>query len=147
MNTKKRISTMLLFVLAAAAASAADIPVAYTAGSAGDGTLAFTYSGNEIISVVANPGAGNRVVVTGDVMAFASGATITAVSGEVVFRNAATGHGSLGIAPQTDDATLTWGDGSSALDKTNLDASLSGQESRRVRADVRERADWFLQSA
>ena len=115
MNTK-RISTILLSVLAAAA-YATDIPVTYTAGNAGDGTLAFTYAGSEIATVVANPGKGNRVVVTGDAMAFASGATITAVSGEVVFMNAATGHGSLAIAPQTDDAEITWGDGSNTLDK------------------------------
>ncbi|MBR2837635.1 MAG: hypothetical protein IKE55_02525 [Kiritimatiellae bacterium] len=121
MNTKKRMSAMLLFVLVAATATAADIPVAWTAGAtpstAGDGALAFTYSGGEVATVVADPGAGNRVVVTGDAMAFASGAAITAASGEVVFENAATGHGALSVAPQTDDAELTWGDGSVALDK------------------------------
>ena len=121
MNTKKRISTILLFVLVATAASATDISVVWTSGAtpstAGNGALAFTYAGDEIATIVANPGAGNRVVVTGDAMAFASGATMTAVSGEVVFQNAATGHGSLAIVPQTDDAELTWGDGSSTLDK------------------------------
>ncbi|MBQ3290331.1 MAG: hypothetical protein IJH50_13100 [Kiritimatiellae bacterium] len=117
MNMKTTAYAMLMSVLAAVTVHATDISVAYTAGSAGDSTLAFTYVGGEIATVVANPGAGNRVVVTGDAMTFASGATITAVSGEVVFRNAATGHGSLAIAPQTDDAELTWGDGSNTLDK------------------------------
>ena len=118
MNTKTTAYAMLMSVLAAATVHATDISVAYTAGYAGDSTLAFTYAGGEIATVVANPGAGNRVIVTGDAMAFASGATITAVSGEVVFRNAASGHGSLAIAPQTDDAELTWGgDGSNTLDK------------------------------
>ena len=117
MNTKKRIVMMLLSAFAAAAVYAADISVVYATGDAGDGTLAFTYENDEIASVVANPGAGNRVVVTGDAMSFAPGATITVASGEAIFRNAAIGHGSLAIAPQTDDAELTWGDGSVALDK------------------------------
>ena len=117
MNMKTKAYAVFMSVLATVSVHATDIPVAYTAGSVGDSTLAFTYAGDEIAAVVANPGAGNRVVVTGDAMAFASGATITAVSGEVVFKNAATGHGSLAVAPQVDDAELTWGDGSSTLDK------------------------------
>ena len=127
MNMKTKVYAMLMSVLAIMAVYAADIPVSYTAGSAGDSTLAFTYSNSEIETVVANPGAGNRLVVTGDAMTFASGATITAVSGEVVFKNAATGHGSLAIAPQTDDAEITWGDGSYTLDKTSWTLLFPGK--------------------
>ncbi len=117
MNTKERIVMMLLSTFAAVVVYATEFTVAYSNGDAGDSTLAFIYKNGEIATVVANPGVGNRVIVTGDSMTFAADATITVASGDVVFKNAATGHGSLAIAPQTDDAELTWGDGTGTLDK------------------------------
>ena len=96
-------SLVVAISLAALTSWAVDVDCTWTAGETpdalADGKLQFTYAGEEsaakVATISANPGYGNRIVISGDTMALTANPTITVGAGTVVFSNALDGTGTL----------------------------------------------------
>ena len=110
--------------VAALCASATDYPCSWTSGATpatlADGTLALTYDDTEtskVKTIVANPGYGNRIIVSGDTMALAENPVFTVGAGTVVFSNALDGTGTLLCQPVTDESTVVWSNATTYISK------------------------------
>lgn len=114
-----RIKTFLAVCssVAALCASATDYPCSWTAGATpatlAEGTLALTYDETEtsrVKTIVANPGYGNRIIVSGDTMALAANPAFTVTEGTLRFDNALDGTGTLTCKSAAGTDTFTWED-------------------------------------
>ena len=105
-------------------ASAADYPCLWTAGATpatlAEESLALTYDETEttkVKTIVANPGYGNRVIISGDTMVLADNPVFTVGAGTVVFSNALDGTGTLLCQPVTDESTVVWSNATTYISK------------------------------
>lgn len=117
MNIKKKAVTALAAAtLAAAPASATELP--WTGGDAtlGDGKVVILCDGNgNVTNIVAKPTGGEELRITGTAMTFGAGAKVSLASpasgtfadGSLVFANDVTAQGALSMT-RTDEAFLSW---------------------------------------
>ena len=122
MKIKNFLSVCPLFVVFCA--SATDYPCSWTAGATpatlAEGTLTLAYDETEpskVKTIVANPGYGNRIIVSGDTMSLAANPVFTVGTGTVVFSNALDGTGTLLCRPETDESTVGWSNATTYISK------------------------------
>ena len=110
--------------VAALCASATDYTCSWTSGATpatlAEESLALTYDETEttkVKTIVANPGYGNRVIISGDTMVLAENPVFTVGAGTVVFSNALDGTGTLLCQPVTDESTVEWSNATTYISK------------------------------
>lgn len=114
----KNLSLSVFSSLAFCAVWAVDVTCTWTAGempaTLADGKLQFTYDGEgtaaKVATIAANPGYGNRIVISGDTMSLAANPAFTVTEGTLRFDNALDGTGTLTCQSAAGTDTFTWED-------------------------------------